>query len=196
MAGVANVMVMVRRGRAGEALPDRNRHGDGIGSLTGGPPRSLPRPASGRVELVLDIGAGRGALTAPLLDAGARVIAVERHPGRATYLRERFAGRNVVVVESDALTMRLPQRSFRVVASPPYSVSTPLLRLLLAPGSRLTAADLVLQQAAARRFCGGDPRGAGRLDRRWNLRLGLPLPRRAFTPPPRVDSVVLVARRR
>jgi 23S rRNA (adenine-N6)-dimethyltransferase len=144
---------------------------------------------------VLDIGAGRGALTAPLLGAGARVIAVERHAGRAAYLRQRFAGRNVVVVEGDALTMRLPQRSFRVVASPPYSVSTPLLGLLLAPGSRLTAADLVLQRGAARRFCEGNQRGAGRVDRRWELRLGLPLPRRAFSPPPRVDSVVLVARR-
>jgi 23S rRNA (adenine-N6)-dimethyltransferase len=149
---------------------------------------------------VLDIGAGRGALTAPLLSAGARVIAVERHPGRAAYLRERFAGRDVMVVESDVLAMRLPRRPFRVVASPPYSVSTPLLRLLLAPGSRLTAADLVLQRAAARRFCEGDPggagysRGGGRLGRPWELRLGLPLPRRAFTPPPRVDSVVLVAR--
>ena len=146
-------------------------------------------------ELVLDIGAGRGALTAPLLAAGARVIAVERHPGRAAYLRERFAGRNAVVVEGDALTLRLPRRSFRVVANPPYSVSTPLLRLLLAAGSRLTAADLVLQRAAARRFCEGGPRGAGRLDRRWELRLGPPVPRRAFTPPPRVDSVVLIARR-
>jgi 23S rRNA (adenine-N6)-dimethyltransferase len=145
--------------------------------------------------LVLDIGAGRGALTAPLLDAGARVIAVERHPGRAAYLRERFAGRNVAVVEDDALSMRLPRRPFRVVASPPYSVSTPLLGYLLAPGSRLTAADLVLQRAAARRFCEGNPRGAGRPDRRWELRMGMPLPRRAFTPPPRVDSVVLVARR-
>jgi len=147
-------------------------------------------------ELVLDIGAGRGALAAPLLEAGARVIAVERHPGRAAYLRQRFAGRDVVVVEGDALAMRLPRRAFRVVASPPYSVTTPLLRLLLAPGSPLTAADLVLQRAAARRFCAGGPRGAGRVDRRWELRMGLPLPRRAFMPPPRVDSVVLVARRR
>jgi 23S rRNA (adenine-N6)-dimethyltransferase len=144
-------------------------------------------------ELVLDIGAGRGALTAPLLDAGARVIAVERHPGRAASLRERFAGRDVVVIEGDALAMRLPRRPFRVVASPPYAVSSPLLRLLLAPGSRLTAADLVLQRAAARRFCTDDRHRTGR---HWELRLGLSLPRRAFTPPPRVDSVVLVARRR
>lgn len=147
-------------------------------------------------ELVLEVGAGRGALTGPLLDAGARVIAVERHPGRAAYLRERFAGRNIAVVADDALAIRLPGRPFRVVASPPYSISTPLLRLLLAPGSRMTAADLVLQRAAAHRFRADGPRGAGKPGRRWAFGLGLPLPRRAFTPPPRVDSAVLVIRRR
>lgn len=159
-------------------------------------------------ELVLDVGAGRGALTGPLLEAGARVIAVERHPGRAAYLRERFAGRDVTVVEGDALAVRLPRRPFRVVASPPYAIGTPLLRLLLAPDSPMTAADLVLQRAAARRFSvdgirGAGVRGAGArgpgvrdMGRRWDLRLGMPVPRRAFTPPPRVDSVVLLARRR
>ncbi|HET9301341.1 MAG TPA: rRNA adenine N-6-methyltransferase family protein [Propionibacteriaceae bacterium] len=36
-----------------------------------------------RGELVVDLGAGTGALTMPLLEAGARVIAVELHAGRA-----------------------------------------------------------------------------------------------------------------
>ena len=84
-------------------------------------------------QLVLDIGAGRGALTAHLVAAGAQVIAVEPHPGRARWLRERFAGARVTVVESDVLALRLPHR---------------------------------------------------------------PLPRRAFQPPPPVDSAVLVVRRR
>lgn len=147
-------------------------------------------------DLVLDVGAGRGALTAPLLDAGAQVIAVERHAGRAAYLRERFTDRRVTVIAGDALTTRLPGRPFRVVASPPYAITTQLLRLLLAPDSRMTAADLVLQRAAARRFSEGGLRGPGRLSRRWELRLGLSLPRRAFVPQPHVDSVVLTVRRR
>jgi hypothetical protein len=42
--------------------------------------------------LVIDIGAGGGAITAQLLDQGAQVIAVELHPGRAAALRRRFAG--------------------------------------------------------------------------------------------------------
>ena len=46
-----------------------------------------------RNELVLDLGAGTGSLTAALLAAGARVLAVELHPGRAAVLRRRFADR-------------------------------------------------------------------------------------------------------
>lgn len=137
-------------------------------------------------QLVFDIGAGRGALTAHLVRAGARVVAVEAHPGRAGYLRERFPG--ITVVQADALSLRLPNRPFRVVASPPYGISSPLLRLLLAPGSLLVGADLVLQSAVVRRYAGR--RG------RWDLRYGRPLPRRAFRPPPKVDSAVLVIRRR
>lgn len=147
-------------------------------------------------ELVVDIGAGRGALTAPLLAAGARVIAVEAHPGRASHLRDRFAGRDAVIVAADALTVALPRRPFRVVASPPYAVTAPLLRRLLAPGSALTAADLVLQRAVVRRAANGDNRASERIGRDWDIRIGLSVPRRAFAPPPRVDSAVLVARRR
>lgn len=143
-------------------------------------------------QLVLDIGAGRGALTAHLLHAGARVIAVELHPGRARQLRERFADMPVTVVECDALDLQLPHRPFRVVANPPYGISGPLLRLLLAPRSRLTAADLVLPRAVVRRHADG----RATLQRRWEIHAGISVPRKAFRPPPRVDSAVLVVRGR
>ena len=138
-------------------------------------------------ELVLDLGAGEGALTAHLVRAGARVVAVELNPRRAAVLRERFPG--ITVVHADATSVPLPGRPFRVVANPPYRISSSLLRTLLAPGSRLVAADLVLQRAVARKHASD---GA----RRFSLTIGLMLPRRAFLPPPRVDSAVLVVRRR
>lgn len=138
-------------------------------------------------ELVLDIGAGEGALTAHLVRAGARVVAVELHPRRAGVLRERFPG--ITVVQADAASIRLPGRPFRVVANPPYGISASLLGTLLAPGSRLVAADLVLQRAVVRKCTSGAAR-------RFSLTAGLTLPRRAFLPPPHVDSAVLVVRRR
>jgi 23S rRNA (adenine-N6)-dimethyltransferase len=138
-------------------------------------------------ELVLDIGAGEGALTSHLARAGARVVAVELNPRRAGILRERFPG--ITVLHADATAIRLPGRAFRVVANPPYGISTALLRTLLAPGSRLVAADLVLQRAVARKY-------ASCATRKFSLTIGLSLPRRAFLPPPHVDSTVLVVRRR
>ncbi len=63
-----------------------------------------------------------------------------------------------------------------------------LLGRLLAPGSRLVAADLVLQRAVVRKY-------AARRVRGFQLAVGAALPRRAFRPPPRVDSAVLVIRR-
>jgi 23S rRNA (adenine-N6)-dimethyltransferase len=139
-------------------------------------------------ELVLDVGAGLGALTAPLVRAGAQVVAVELHPGRADRLRRRFADAPVTVVRADAADLRLPRRPFRVVSSPPYGISTALLRRLLAPGSRLVSADLVLQRAVVNRW-------TARSTRYYDLSIGIRLPRKAFTPPPHVDSAVLLIRR-
>jgi 23S rRNA (adenine-N6)-dimethyltransferase len=146
-------------------------------------------------ELILDIGAGHGALTAPLVDAGAQVLAVELHPGRADRLRRRFADSPVTVIQVDAADLRLPARPFRVVASPPYGISSALLRRLVGKGSRMTGADLVLQRAVVNRWVAGEVSGAGRWLHRYELGIGLRLPRKAFTPPPRVDSAVLVIRR-
>jgi 23S rRNA (adenine-N6)-dimethyltransferase len=142
-------------------------------------------------DLVLDIGAGTGALTAPLVDAGARVVAFELHPGRAAALRRRFAGADVTVVQADAGDLRLPRRPFRVVANPPFGVTTAVLARLLAPGSRLVAADLVLQRAAAERWAAGRAPGAGRWSRDYRLAVGPGVPRSAFSPRPAVPCAVL-----
>jgi 23S rRNA (adenine-N6)-dimethyltransferase len=147
-------------------------------------------------DLVVDIGAGAGAITLPLLHAGARVIAVEAHPGRARALRERLAGADAVVVEADAGDLRLPRRPYRVVANPPFSVTAPLLRRLLQPGSRLLSAHLVVQEQAARRWASGSAPGAARWSRTHEVALGPRVPRRAFSPPPHVDARLLVVRRR
>ena len=140
-------------------------------------------------ELVLDIGAGDGALTAHLVRAGARVVAVELHAGRVRVLRRRFPG--VTVLHADAAELRLPGRPFRVVANPPFSITADLLRLLVTRDSKLTAADLVLQRAVVRKYVSG-----GTAARHFVPAAGLALPRRAFQPRPRVDCAVLTLRRR
>jgi 23S rRNA (adenine-N6)-dimethyltransferase len=147
-------------------------------------------------DLVVDIGAGTGALTASLVAAGARVIAVELHPQRVAVLRQRFAHDPVTVVRADASDLRLPGRPFRVVANPPFAATTAILRRLLAPGSRLVAADLVLPHWVGRRWVLGKAPGAGRWGRDHSVGLGGRIPRAAFTPRAAADCTTLVVRRR
>jgi 23S rRNA (adenine-N6)-dimethyltransferase len=151
----------------------------------------------GPSDLVLDVGAGDGALTRPLLATGARVVAVELHPGRLAVLH-RLAVREpgLTVVRADATDLRLPRRPFRVVSSPPYAGSSTILARLLSPGSRLVAADLVVQRQLARRFVERRVPGAGRWSRQFDFRIIRPLPRSAFQRQPQVDSVVLRVSRR
>jgi 23S rRNA (adenine-N6)-dimethyltransferase len=147
-------------------------------------------------ELVVDVGAGTGAITAALVEAGARVVAVELHPRRAAVLRERFAEHPVTVVRVDAVDLRLPRRPFRVVANPPFGATAALLRRLLAPGSSLVAADLVLARHDVRRWSSGRAHGAARWLRTFDVGAGPSVPHSAFVPHAPVAARVLVVRRR
>ena len=139
---------------------------------------SLVRPG----DLVLDVGAGTGALTVHLLAVGARVIAVETHPGRARILRERF-GRDIIVVRADAGDLRLPKRPFRVVANPPFASGMALLRRLVSPGSRMISAEVVLPAHMAARWVAGRAPGANRWSRIYRVQAIIRLPVTAFRPP-------------
>jgi 23S rRNA (adenine-N6)-dimethyltransferase len=147
-------------------------------------------------DFVLDVGAGTGALSAPLVAAGARVIAVELHPGRARILRERFRDCEVKVIQVDAADLRLPKRPFRVVANPPFAVTTALLRRLLSPGSRLVVADLLVPCYVARRWSGPGAPGRGRWGGVFEVAVGPMIPARAFSPPPPMAVTMLQVGRR
>ena len=149
-----------------------------------------------RGDLVLDVGAGEGSLTEALVEVGARVIAIELHPGRAQSLRSRFVREAVRVVAVDAADLRLPRRRFTVVANPPFSVATALLNRLVAPGSRLSAADVVVPRHIARRWCSHAAAGSRRWGGQFEVTLGLRLPARSFLPTAPRDAVVLRLRRR
>jgi 23S rRNA (adenine-N6)-dimethyltransferase len=148
---------------------------------------NLPRRA-----VVLDVGAGLGAVTCALVDNGARVVAVEQHAGRAQHLRDTFSG--VVVVQADARDLRLPRRPFHVVANPPFAMTSALLYRLLQRNSRLVSARLVVQEQAARRWTASSAPGSARWRATFDVSLGPRIPRRAFHPPPRVDARILVVR--
>lgn len=133
-------------------------------------------------ELVVDLGAGNGALTRPLLDAGARVLAVELHPERIARLRTDLP--EATVVPAAIEDFRFPRRPFRVVANPPFAAGSALVRRLLE--TRVTEAHLVLPVPVAQRWRRRRP------DRVAFTRL----PASAFRPPARVPTAVLHLRRR
>jgi 23S rRNA (adenine-N6)-dimethyltransferase len=147
-----------------------------------------------RGDLVIDIGAGDGRITSQLLERGASVIAVELHPDRATELRRRFAHQDVVVVCADASDLRLPRRPFKVVANPPFAITTALLRRLTSPKSRLEVASVVVPTWAAARWTAGRGVGGITSQRRFHFDHGGHVPARAFHPPPPSDAAILLIR--
>lgn len=145
---------------------------------------------------MLDIGAGGGALTSHLVASGARVVAVELHPGRARQLRTRFRDRPVVVVEADAADLRLPRRPFVVVANPPFAATTGLLCRLLGPASRLRSGDLVVPAHVAARWAAGRAPGAHQWSRTFRVTVATRLPAHAFRPAAPLATAVLRVERR
>jgi 23S rRNA (adenine-N6)-dimethyltransferase len=145
-------------------------------------------------DLVLDIGAGRGVLTAALARACADVIAVELDPLLAAHLRHRFPR----VVEADALAMPLPREPFRVVANLPFAIGTAVLRRLLRPETALLSAAVIVEWRLAEKRAAVWP--STRLSAEWGawfeLQLVRRFPRCCFAPPPSVDAAALRVRRR
>lgn len=151
----------------------------------------------GSEDLVVDLGAGTGRLTAELAEVARNVVAVELDPRLAASLRDRW--HNVDVVEADAASLRLPDRPFRVVANLPFSRTTDLLhRLLDDPRTPLLQADLVVEWAVAHKH--GVPWPSSLNGVLWGAnyeaRVARRIPRTAFAPSPSVDAGVLIFRRR
>jgi 23S rRNA (adenine-N6)-dimethyltransferase len=150
-----------------------------------------------RRDLVVDLGAGTGRLTAELSRVARRVVAVELDRELAARLRGRWA--NVYVVQADAREVELPREPFRVVANLPFAGTNEILRRLLdEPGVPLVRADLVVEWGVAvKRALPWPSTANGVVWGAWySIRIARRLPRSAFAPPPSVDAAVLVFERR
>jgi len=158
-------------------------------------------------ETFIEIGPGRGALTAPLAEHAGKVIAVELDRDLAATLAPRVPP-NVRLVQANFLDVDLPQllqgehTPVRVVGNLPYNVASPILFRLLDTadeGRLLRDATLMVQREVADRIVaapGGGDYGALSIQVQLvaDVERVLSLPPGAFRPPPKVHSAVVQLR--
>lgn len=156
---------------------------------------------AGPEDTVLEVGPGRGALTAHLVGTVGRLLLVELDDELASALRERWGDRDDVVVlhrdilEVDVGALTEEPGQLLVVGNIPYNITTPILfHLLERPRPR--AIVLMVQEEVADRIladAGTSAYGALAVGVRSvaDVELVTRVPRHVFRPVPRVDSAVV-----
>ncbi len=162
-------------------------------------------------DIVLEIGAGLGSLTAALAETGAQVIAVEVDRGIVPVLREQMANiPNVEVVEADAMTLnwhefladintrhnRSADATFHLVANLPYNIATPLVADLLDGVPAIQSMLVMVQSEVGERLCapaGTEAYGALSVKIAYwaNAQIAGSVPPTVFLPRPKVDSALV-----
>ena len=158
-------------------------------------------------DLVVEIGAGLGAITIPAARRVARVIAVEKDPQLLALLRTELAVQhltNVELVNQDILRTNLrdyiqaDQPRAVVLGNLPYNLSSQIVVHLIASRAVIDRALIMLQKEMAQRLAaspGG--RDYGRLSVMLQYCAAVEVvadaPARLFYPRPKVDSQVIQA---
>lgn len=145
---------------------------------------------------VLEIGPGPGTLTEELVAAAKHVTAVEFDQALAEKLPSRVPADNLTVVQSDILSFDLTSLppDYKVVANIPYYLTSNLLRVLCESPNHFSKAAILIQKEVAERVCArpGDMSLLSvSVQFYCEASLGLVVPARLFTPPPKVDSQIL-----
>lgn len=154
-------------------------------------------------DIVLEIGPGLGTLTRRLLERGARVMAVELDEQLAhnlpLALEDCPLKANLTVVNEDILKYDLTSLplGYKVVANIPYYLTSNLIRVLCESSNPFSTAVLLIQKEVADRVVAG-PGQMSLLSVTTQFycdaSLGTFVSAKLFTPPPKVDSQVLVLR--
>lgn len=156
---------------------------------------------------VVEIGPGAGTLTGALVEAGARVLAIEIDPSLQPILAERLQGTGTVIVQGDVMKLNLDELArehlslpYKIVANLPYYLTTPLLMNILENRYQIDLMVVMVQWEVAQRLTAqpaGKDYGAITLAVRYYTepRILFKVPRHLFTPAPEVDSAVIMLKR-
>ena len=109
-------------------------------------------------ETIVEIGPGRGALTAKLLKHAQRVVAIEFDRDLVPQLRTTFSNdTKLELIEADALDVDFceviqPSPAARVVANLPYNIATAILQRLIEQRRCISDMTLMLQREVVDRI--------------------------------------------
>lgn len=151
-------------------------------------------------DLVLDLGAGKGALTAVLNKKAKHVLAVEYDNKFVEILKQKLGDDpSTKIIHQDILKIHLPKQPFIVVSNIPYSITTPIMKMLLnKPSNSFQRGVIVMEKGAAKRFTSYFVKDSYVLAwRMWfDIRYVKGISRNNFSPPPKVDSAIITINRK
>lgn len=152
-------------------------------------------------DTVLEVGPGLGTLTRVLTERAGQVVAVELDEALLKKLVSQQIAKNLQFVGGSILEFDLTSMpsGYKVVANIPYYLTSNLIRVLSESANPPSLAVLLVQKEVAERVAAG-PGDMSILavtaQYYWEASLGVEVPASLFTPPPKVDSRVLILRRR
>ncbi len=152
-------------------------------------------------DIVVEIGAGKGALTEALSKSAKKVYSFEIDNELVPYLTEKFSGTNVEFIFKDVMKVsdqelnKLVDGKFKLVANLPYYVTSPILTRFLQNENLISATVMVQEEVADRIIAMPKSKDYGVLtimcqsfgDAKKVLRVN----RKMFFPVPNVDSAVV-----
>ena len=151
-----------------------------------------------REDVMIEIGPGLSALTAPLLEQLEKLTAIEIDRDLAARLRQRFSVDRLTVVQADALQVDFTQfgQALRIVGNLPYNISSPLLFALVDCADQVRDQHFMLQREVVDRMV-AQPGGSDysrlsvMLQYRYQIHKLFDVAPEAFDPPPRVTSAIV-----
>jgi 16S rRNA (adenine1518-N6/adenine1519-N6)-dimethyltransferase len=156
-------------------------------------------------DVALEVGAGLGALTIPLLRHVSHLIAIEKDSHLVSILEERLSVKEkqkISLIAGDILKLPLEQlygrfkQKIKVFGNLPYNISSPFLDKLIANRRYIKTAILMFQYEFAQRLAAPPNRkeyGALSVIVQYYARVSglMRIEKEAFYPKPKVDSMVL-----
>jgi 16S rRNA (adenine1518-N6/adenine1519-N6)-dimethyltransferase len=152
-------------------------------------------------DTVLEIGPGLGTLTQLLTARAKDVVAVEFDEALAQALPGTVEADNLSTVQHDILKFDLTTlpKNYKIVANIPYYLTSNLIRVISESINQPAVAALLVQKEVAERVAAG-PGEMSLLSVSaqfyWDVSTGREVTAELFTPPPKVDSQILILKRR